>query len=76
MAVLIGLLEVGGGILLIFGLFTRIIGLCLRLRWWLQSRPSIGNRCPGGTWDGYELALACGVIAFALASFGAGVVSV
>jgi putative oxidoreductase len=76
MAVLIGLLEVGGGILLIFGLFTRITGLLLAIEMVVAIAAVHWKQVPWWNVTGYELALACGVIAFALASFGAGVVSV
>lgn len=68
-------LEVGGGALLIAGLFTRLVGLLLAgemaIAMWkgeqfFQNPLAI---------DKYELALALGVGAFALATFGAGSVS-
>ena len=68
-------LEVGGGALLIAGLFTRIAGLLLAgemaIAMWkgeqfFQNPLSV---------DKYELALALGVGSFALATFGAGIIS-
>ena len=68
-------LEVGGGALLIAGLFTRIAGLLLAgemaIAIWkgeqfFQNPLSV---------DKYELALALGVGSFALATFGAGIIS-
>lgn len=75
MAVLIGLLEVGGGILLMFGLFTRIVGVLLTIEMVVAITAVHWKQVPWWNVGGYELALGCGVIAFALASFGAGVIS-
>jgi putative oxidoreductase len=70
-----GALELGGGALLVVGLFTRIIGLLLAgemaAALWrneniFQHRLAL---------DMYGLALVLGVGAFALATFGAGPVS-
>ena len=67
-----GVLEVGGGAMLIAGLFTRMLGLLLfgemMIAMWkgeqfFQNPLAVGK---------YELALALGVGAFALATFGAG----
>ena len=70
-----GVLELGGGALLVCGLFTRLIGLLLAgemaIAMWkaehILSKPMVVNN--------YELALALGVGAFALATFGAGPIS-
>src|SRR5271156_6567387 len=70
-----GVLEVGGGALLIGGLFTRITGLLLAgemaVAMW-KGEQFFQN--PFAV-DKYELALALGVGAFALATFGAGSIS-
>jgi putative oxidoreductase len=75
MAVLIGLLEVGGGILLMFGLFTRVVGVLLTIEMVVAITAVHWKQGPWWNVGGYELALVCGVVAFALASFGAGVIS-
>jgi putative oxidoreductase len=65
-------LEVGGGALLIAGLFTRIVGLLLAgemaIAMW-KGEQFFQNPLAV---DKYELALALGVGALALATFGAG----
>jgi len=70
-----GVLELGGGALLVTGLFTRLIGLLLAgemtIALWkaehiLTNPMAINN---------YELALVLGVGALALATFGAGPIS-
>ena len=70
-----GVLELGGGAVLITGLFTRVIGLLLagemaiaiwRAEHFFEHPLAVNN---------YELALVLGVGAFALATFGAGPVS-
>jgi putative oxidoreductase len=70
-----GVLEVGGGAMLIAGLFTRILGLLLAgemaIAMW-KGEQFFQN--PMAV-DKYELALALGVGAFALATFGAGSIS-
>ena len=68
-------LEVGGGALLIAGLFTRIAGLLLAVEMAIaMSKGEQFFQNPLAV-DKYELALALGVGAFALATFGAGPVS-
>jgi len=66
--------EFGGGILLVVGLLTRLAALSMvidmavaidKVHW------KNGLRGPGG----YELPLACGIIAFALIFLGAGPIS-
>jgi len=72
---LAGLLEVAGGAMLAVGLFTRFVALLLTAElafvlWTgheLFATPTAVGR--------YELPLACAVGAFALATFGAGTVS-
>jgi putative oxidoreductase len=68
-------LEVGGGSLLIAGLFTRIVGLLLAgemaVALWRDERIF---QHPLAL-DSYGLALVLGVGAFALATFGAGSIS-
>jgi len=68
-------LEVGGGGLLILGLFTRLFGLLLAgemaIAMW-KGEQFFQNPLAV---DKYELAMALGVGAFALATFGAGAIS-
>jgi putative oxidoreductase len=70
-----GALEVGGGAMLIAGLFTRILRLLLAgemaIAMW-KGEQFFQNPLAV---DKYELALALGVGAFALATFGAGSIS-
>ena len=68
-------LEVGGGALLIGGLFTRIVGLLLAVEMgvaMVKGEQFLQNPLAV---DKYELALALGVGAFILATFGAGAAS-
>jgi putative oxidoreductase len=68
-------LEVGGGALLIGGLFTRLVGLLLTgemaIAMWKGEQFFQNPRAV----DKYELAMALGVGALALATFGAGSIS-
>ena len=70
-----GVLEVGGGAILIAGLFTRVLGLLLAgemaIAMWKGEQFFQNPRAV----DKYELALALGVGSFALATFGAGIIS-
>jgi len=70
-----GVLEIGGGAMLIAGLFTRVLGLLLAgemaIAMW-KGEQFFQNPLAV---DKYELALALGVGAFALATFGAGPIS-
>jgi putative oxidoreductase len=70
-----GVLELGGGALLAAGLFTRILGLLLAgemaVAMW-KGEQFFQNPLAV---DKYELALALGVGAFALAAFGGGSIS-
>ena len=70
-----GVLEIGGGALLIAGLFTRALGLLLAgemaIAMW-KGEQFFQNPLAV---DKYELALALGIGAFALATFGAGLIS-
>jgi putative oxidoreductase len=72
---LAGALELGGGALLVLGLFTRILGLLLTaemaMALW-QDEKMFQNPL---ALDHYGLVLVLGVGAFALATFGAGSVS-
>src|ERR1700692_1987416 len=70
-----GVLEVGGGAMLIAGLFTRILGLLLagEMATAMWKGEKFFQKQVAG--DKYELALALGVGAFALATFGAGSLS-
>jgi putative oxidoreductase len=72
---LAGLVEVLGGALLMLGLFTRIAGLPLTIELaavlWMGHELFVNPRAVGR----YELPLACAAGAFALATFGAGSVS-
>jgi putative oxidoreductase len=68
-------LEFIGGMLVILGLFTRVIGLLFAVEMLvaiLKVHLSKGIGTPGGM----DLPLACGAIAFALIFFGAGLISV
>jgi putative oxidoreductase len=70
-----GVLELGGGAMLIAGLFTRLLGLLLAgemaIAMW-KGEQFFQNPLAV---DKYELALVLGVGAFALATFGAGAIS-
>lgn len=70
-----GALEFFGGTLLILGLFTRLAGLALAVEMavaiWRVHLPQGG---PLGV-QNYQLPLACGIGAFALAAVGAGLLS-
>ena len=70
-----GVLELGGGVMLVAGLFTRMLGLLLAgemaIAMW-KGEQFFQNPLAV---DKYELALALGVDAFALATFGAGSIS-
>jgi len=70
-----GTLELGGGGLLIIGLFTRVVGLLLAVEMavalWRDERIFAKPTAI----DSYGLALVLGVGAFALATFGAGSIS-
>ena len=70
-----GALEVGGGAMLIAGLFTRVLGLLLAgemaIAMWKGEQFFQNPRAV----DKYELALALGVGALALATFGVGPIS-
>jgi len=70
-----GVLELGGGVMLVAGLFTRMLGLLLAgemaIAMW-KGEQFFQNPLEV---DKYELALALGVGAFALATFGAGSIS-
>ena len=72
---LAGLVEVAGGALLVVGLFTRFVGLLLTIELaavlWMGHELFVNPRGVGR----YELPLACAVGVFALATFGAGSVS-
>jgi putative oxidoreductase len=70
-----GALELGGGALLVIGLFTRFLGLLLTAEMAVALwRDEKIFQHPLAI-DAYGLALVLGVGAFALATFGAGPVS-
>jgi putative oxidoreductase len=69
------LLEVGGGAMLITGLFTRIVGFLLAVEMAIAMWKGEQFFQNPLAVDKYELALVLGVGAFALATFGAGSVS-
>jgi len=72
---LAGLVEVVCGAMLVVGFFTRFVGLLLTIELafvlWMGHQLSANPTAVGR----YELPLACAVGAFALATFGAGSVS-
>ena len=71
-----GSLELFGGVLLVLGLLTRIVGLLLAIQMaiavWKVSLPHAGIY----NVDGYGLPLMLGVACFALFTVGAGIFSV
>ena len=77
MAYLVVAAEFGGGILLVVGLLTRLAALSILIDMavaidkvhWRNGLLSSGGKV------GYELPLACGIIAFALIFLGAGPIS-
>jgi putative oxidoreductase len=77
MAYLVVAAEVGGGILLVVGLLTRLAALSIVVDMavaiakvhWKNGLLNAGGKV------GYELPLACGIIAFALIFLGAGPIS-
>ena len=75
-AYIAGSLELFGGILLILGLLTRVIGLLLAIQMaiavWKVSLPHSGIH----NVEGYGLPLMLGVACFALFTVGAGILSV
>jgi putative oxidoreductase len=72
----IGALEVAGGLMLVFGLFTRILGSLLFIEMCVAIVGVHWRRTPWWDVKGYELALACGAICLALAAFGPGSASI
>lgn len=76
LSVVAGILEAGGGLLLVLGLFSRIAALLL----FLEMCFAIGFvHWRHGLWwqvNKYELALLCAVSTFAILSFGPGPVSI
>jgi putative oxidoreductase len=71
-----GVLELGGGALLIGGLFTRFVGLLLAGEMAVTMWKGEHFLAHPLAVDRYELALACMAGAFALATFGAGAISI
>ncbi len=67
-------LEFIGGMLLILGLFTRVIGLLFAVEM-LTAILKVHLRHGIGTPGGVDLPLACFALAFALIFFGAGLIS-
>jgi putative oxidoreductase len=70
-----GVLELGGGAALIAGFYTRLIGLLLAVEMAIAIWKGEQIFAHPLAVDQYELALALGVGAFALATFGAGAIS-
>jgi putative oxidoreductase len=70
-----GALEVGGGAMLVVGLFTRFVGLLFAGEMAVAIWKAEHFLAHPLAVDKYELALACMAGAFALATFGAGPVS-
>jgi putative oxidoreductase len=70
-----GVLELGGGAMLVAGLFTRMLGLLLAGEMAIAMWKGEHFFAHPLAVDQYELALALGVGAFALATFGAGSLS-
>jgi putative oxidoreductase len=70
-----GVLELGGGAMLVAGLFTRMLGLLLAGEMAIAMWKGEHFFAHPLAVDHYELALALGVGAFALATFGAGSLS-
>jgi putative oxidoreductase len=78
MAYLVVAAEFGGGILLVAGLLTRLAALAITVDMviaivkvhWRNGLLIVPGKPPG-----FELPLACGIIAFALIFFGAGPIS-
>lgn len=74
-AYIAGVFEFFGGLLLIVGLFTRIAGLLLALEMAVALVKVHGIISNPMAVDNYQFPLACAVGSFALASLGAGLVS-
>jgi putative oxidoreductase len=71
-----GVFEFFGGILLILGLFTRLSALLLSAEMLVALWKVHGLFSHPRAVDSYQFPLMCGVAAFALATLGAGVISV
>jgi putative oxidoreductase len=72
---LAGVFEFFGGLLLIVGLFTRIAGLLLAAEMAVALVKVHGMISNPAAVDNYQFPLACAVGSFALATLGAGLVS-
>ncbi|HKS81784.1 MAG TPA: DoxX family protein [Candidatus Acidoferrales bacterium] len=70
-----GVLEFFGGILLIIGLFTRLAGLLLTCEMLVALWKAHGLFSHPAAVDNYQFPLACCAGAFALATIGAGIIS-
>jgi len=73
---LIGALETAGGLLLVFGLFTRVFALLLFIEMCVAIFAVHWKHVAWWDVKGYELPLACGAISLALAAFGPGRISI
>jgi putative oxidoreductase len=71
-----GVLELGGGAMLVGGLFTRFVGLLFTGEMVVAMWKGEHFFAHPLAVDQYELALACLAGAFALATFGAGAISI
>ena len=74
--VAIGALETAGGLLLVLGLFTRILALLLFIEMCVAILFVHWRHAAWWDIQTYELPLACCAISLALASFGPGIVSI
>jgi putative oxidoreductase len=76
LGILAGAIEIAGGLFLVLGLFTRLIGLIFFIEMCIAIVTVHWKHAPWWDVRSYEPPLALGVIALALAAFGAGAASV